>query len=403
MGVYKYKAKNLQGKVIEGETTAANDAELKAYIRGQGYFIVSFEEAGENFELLKRFQKVKIKDITVFCRQFAVLFNSGITILETIEILTLQTGNPKLKEVLRVVYDDIRKGKVLSEALDLHHQIFPEFLRNMIKVGEVSGNLDEILNRMADYYERDNKIKNKVKGAMTYPIVLFFLMIAVVIVLLTVVIPIFADTLSGFGATLPGITQFMINMSDFIKAKFLWIIAVVAAGVTAFLNWRKSAAGREVLDRLMLRVPIIKGVTAKIITARFARSMSILLRSGISMIDAIEIMSTLLGNVEVENRFTTCREDIRKGYGLSKSIQTVGVFPPLLTQMIAVGERTGELDDILARTAGFFDDEVEEAIGRATTMIEPLMLVLMAGVVGSILVSVMLPLMKIMETTMEML
>lgn len=403
MGVYNYKAKNLQGKTIEGETTAANEAELKAYIRSQGYFIVSYAESVENVDLFKSFRKVKVKDITIFCRQFAVLFNSGITILETIEILMLQTGNKKMKDVLRVIYDDIRKGKVLSEAMDLHDSVFPEFLRNMIKVGEVSGNLDEILNRMADYYERDNKIKNKVKAAMTYPVVLFFLMIAVVIVLLTVVIPIFADTLMGFGATLPPITQFMINMSDFVKARFLWIIAGISGGVVLLLNWKKSNAGREVIDRLMLRLPIIKGVSEKIITARFSRSLSILLRSGISMLDAIEIMSKLLGNREVEKRFITCREEVRKGNGLSKAITTVGIFPPLLTQMIAVGERTGELDEILSRTAGFFDDEVEEAVGKATTLIEPIMLILMAIVVGSILVSVMLPLMKIMETTMDML
>lgn len=403
MGVYNYKAKNLQGKLIEGETTAANDAELKAYIRSQGYFIVSYAEVAESVDLFKSFRKVKVKDITIFCRQFAVLFNSGITILETIEILMLQTGNKKMKEVLRVIYDDIRKGKVLSEAMDLHDSVFPEFLRNMIKVGEVSGNLDEILNRMADYYERDNKIKNKVKAALTYPVVLFFLMIAVVIVLLTVVIPIFADTLSGFGATLPPITEFMINMSDFVKAKFLWLLIGISGGVVFFLNWQKSNAGREVIDRLMLRLPIIKGVSEKVITARFSRSLSILLRSGISMLDAIELMSKLLGNREVEKRFMSCREEVRKGNGLSKAITTVGIFPPLLTQMIAVGERTGELDEILSRTAGFFDDEVEEAVGRATTLIEPIMLILMAVVVGSILVSVMLPLMKIMETTMDML
>jgi len=403
LGVYNYKAKNLQGKEIEGETTAANEAELKAYIRSQGYFMVSYSEVAESVDLFRQFRKVKVKDITIFCRQFAVLFNSGITILETIEILMLQTSNKKMKDVLRVIYDDIRKGKVLSEAMDLHDSVFPEFLRNMIKVGEVSGNLDEILNRMADYYERDNKIKNKVRAALTYPVVLFFLMIVVVIVLLTVVIPIFAETLMGFGATLPPLTQFMINMSDFIKAKFLWLIAGVFIGVILLLNWKKSNAGREAIDRLMLRLPIIKGLSEKVITARFSRSLSILLRSGISMLDAIEIMSKLLGNREVEKRFTSCREEVRKGNGLSKAIITVGIFPPLLTQMIAVGERTGELDEILSRTAGFFDDEVEEAVGRATTLIEPIMIIVMALVVGTILVSVMLPLMKIMETTMNML
>jgi type IV pilus assembly protein PilC len=403
LSTYRYKAKNLQGKVIDGEMNVANEAELRAAIRGQGYFMVNCEEVAEEVDLLSNFRKVKIKDITIFCRQFAVLFNSGITILETIEILILQSDNKKLKGILRVVYDDIRRGKVLSEAMDVHSDVFPEFLRNMIKVGEVSGNLDEILNRMADYYERDNKIKNKVKGAMTYPIVLFFLMIAVVIVLLTVVIPIFAETLMGFGATLPAITQIMINLSDFIKGNFLWIIIVVAGIVVVFLNWKRTDSGKEVLDRLMLRIPIIHKIQKKVITARFARSLSILLRSGISMIDAVETMSKLMGNREVEARFISCREEIRKGNSLSKAILSVDIFPPLLTQMIAVGERTGELDEILSRTAGFFDDEVEEAIGKATTMIEPLMLIVMAVIVGTILVSVMLPLMKIMETTMQML
>ncbi len=398
MPVYAYKAKNLKGEALEGDYESVSVESLEYMLREKGFFLVESKKKGTEFTLAGIFGKVSIKDIAVFCRQFAVIINSGITIVEAIGILRDQASKKRAKEVLEEVHSDLQKGRVLSEAMLRYPDMFPEFMQNMVKVGEASGSLDTVLDRLADYYENDNKIHRKVKSAMTYPMILGVLTVGVVILLMVMVLPMFAGVLKDMGGEMPLITKVLIGISGFMVKNLLAIIAFIVLLVIGVSYFIKSEKGRYWFDSLMLKMPVFKSTTVKSITARFARSMNILLKSGIPIINAMEIMGDLIGNKAVERKFIEAREEIQEGRGISGPMKKLGIFPPLLIHMIAVGENTGELDEMLGRTAGFFDDEVEEAIEKMTAMIEPAMIIVMAAIIGCIILSVMLPMISIMST-----
>ncbi|HOL92452.1 MAG TPA: type II secretion system F family protein [Clostridiales bacterium] len=326
-----------------------------------------------------------------------MILNSGITILEAIGILRDQASKRRMKEILEDVYSELQKGRMLSEAIVPYDDLFPEFMKNMIRVGEASGTLDTILNQLADYYEHDFKIRRKVKSAMTYPAILAVLTVAVVTLLMVAVLPMFSNTLTGMGGTLPGITVFLMAVSRFMADNILLLAAVVIIAVILFSYYIRTDNGRLWFDGLKLRLPIVKNTVLKTVTARFARSMSILLKSGIPIVNAMEILKELIGNRAVEKKFAEATDEIKEGKGIAGSMRRLGIFPPLLIHMIVVGENTGELDEMLGRTAGFFDEEVEEAIEKTVSLIEPAMIIIMAAVIGVIILSVMLPMVSIME------
>ena len=397
MPVYRYLAKNLKGETLDGEYETVSLDALEQMLRSKGYFLVKSSVKGGEFTLAGMYGKINAKDIAVFCRQFAVILNSGITILEAIGILKDQASKRRMKEILEDVYSELQKGRMLSEAIVPYDDLFPEFMKNMIRVGEASGTLDTILNQLADYYEHDFKIRRKVKSAMTYPAILAVLTVAVVTLLMVAVLPMFSNTLTGMGGTLPGITVFLMAVSRFMADNILLLAAVVIIAVILFSYYIRTDNGRLWFDGLKLRLPIVKNTVLKTVTARFARSMSILLKSGIPIVNAMEILKELIGNRAVEKKFAEATDEIKEGKGIAGSMRRLGIFPPLLIHMIVVGENTGELDEMLGRTAGFFDEEVEEAIERAVSMIEPAMIIIMATVIGVIILSVMLPMVSIME------
>lgn len=398
MPIYIYSAKNLKGDALEGEFEAASTEVLEQMLRGKGFFLVESRVKGKEFEVSGLGGKINAKDIAVFCRQFAVIISSGITLLEAIGILRDQASKKRMKIILDDIYSELQKGRVLSEAITPYDDMFPEFMKNMIKVGEASGALDTILNQMAEYYEHDYKIRKKVKGAMTYPAILGVLTVGVVVLLMVAVIPMFSDMLSSMGGEMPGITKILMAISNFMVNNLLVITVVVTLAIVFFTYWIKTERGRLWFDGLKLKLPVIKTTVIKTITARFARSMSILLKSGIPIVNAMEIMEDLIGNKAIQENFSTAANDIQEGKGIAGPMKSLGIFPPLLIHMIVVGESTGELDEMLGRTAGFFDEEVEEAIEKAVTMIEPAMIIIMAAIIGVIIISVMLPMVSIMET-----
>ena len=398
MPIYIYSAKNLKGEALEGEFEAASTEVLEQMLRGKGFFLVESRVKGKEFEVSGLGGKINAKDIAVFCRQFAVIISSGITLLEAIGILRDQASKKRMKIILDDIYSELQKGRVLSEAITPYDDMFPEFMKNMIKVGEASGALDTILNQMAEYYEHDYKIRKKVKGAMTYPAILGVLTVGVVVLLMVAVIPMFSDMLSSMGGEMPGITKILMAISNFMVNNLLVITVVVTLAIVFFTYWIKTERGRLWFDGLKLKLPVIKTTVIKTITARIARSMSILLKSGIPIVNAMEIMEDLIGNKAIQENFSTAANDIQEGKGIAGPMKSLGIFPPLLIHMIVVGESTGELDEMLGRTAGFFDEEVEEAIEKAVTMIEPAMIIIMAAIIGVIIISVMLPMVSIMET-----
>jgi len=394
-----YKAKNLQGELLEGAYEAANADTLKYMLSEKGYFLVhSFEKSSSSSVKGLLFGKVKIKDISIMCRQFAVILNSGITLVEAVSILKDQTDKQKLREVLSSVHEEIQKGKMMSDSFAAFPGIFPEFMTSMLRIGEASGSLDLIMNRLAEYYEKENKIHRKIRTALAYPMIIGILTVGIVILLLVVVLPTFSGMLNSFGGKMPGITLALMGLSKFMAKYFLVVLLAGILIVSGISYYLKTVKGRYNFDKLKLNIPVVSKSVVKIITSRFARSMGILLKSGIPIVDAIHILSNLVGNKVVEEKFKDFSDEVKEGKGISGPIKKMNFFPPILINMIAVGESTGELDDMLSRTAGFFDEEVEEAVEKLVALIEPIMIVVMAAIVGSIVLSIILPIISIMSS-----
>jgi len=399
LALYEYSAKNMQGEAVKGELEAPSYEALEEMLRDRGFFITGSRENIIKEQLrIGLLSRVGAREMAVFCRQFSVLLNAGVTIIEAISLLKGQTESKKLDGVIDDISAQLRRGTVLSEAMSAHTDVFEEMLVSMVKVGEASGTMDSIMQRLADYYERDNRIRQKIKSAMTYPIILAVLTVAVIVLLIVQILPMFSDILGQMGEGLPFLTEALIGVSGFFVDNFLIITLVVLAVLIALKYFSKSAIGRLWIDGLKLSLPGLKNVSIKIITARFARSMSILLKSGVPIINAVEIMQRIIGNRVAEQRFESCAQAIREGRGIVGPIREISLFPNLPVHMISIGENSGELDEMLSRTAGFFDLEVEEAIERLTVMIEPLMIIILGAVVGVIIVSVMLPMISIMTS-----
>ncbi|MCR3956371.1 MAG: type II secretion system F family protein [Gudongella sp.] len=396
---YKYKAMTRSGQAIEGLFDADSEAEVVAMIKGNNYLPVKVErDVGSEAQLEMFSKKVKKKDLAIFCRQFFTMIDAGLGIVKCLDILELQTENKTLKKAVGTVQEDVQKGLTLSEGMEKHPRIFPSILVSMVEAGEVSGNLDAILERMAVHFEKENKIENKVKSAMIYPAALMFVSIAVVIFMLTFVMPTFVGMFTGSDVPLPGPTKALLAISDSLRN--FWYIYLAGIGLLVFgtSSYIRTTDGRRNFDNLKLRLPVIKGTSAKVVTSRFTRTLSTLMDSGIPLIKSMEVVSRVVNNKVVEERLLDSIEQIRKGVPLSRSVKDVGVFPPMVDSMIKIGEESGSLDDILLKTADFYDEEVEVALTKLTTLLEPIMIVGMAIVIGFIVIAMYLPMFDMMNT-----
>lgn len=396
---YKYRAIAKNGKTIEGVFEASNENEVIAMIKGNNYLPLQVERdvgAEAKFELFA--QKVKKKDLAIFCRQFYTMLDAGLGIVKCLDIMILQTENKTLKKAVSDVTEDVQKGLTLSEAMKKHQLIFPTILVNMIEAGEVSGNLDSIMERMATHFEKENKLDKKVKGSMIYPSALIVVSVAVVIFMLVFVMPTFTGMFVGSGVPLPWPTQFLLNLSDSIKSYWYIYAGIVGLLVFGITTYKRTEEGRRFFDKMKLRIPVVKDTTKKIITSRFTRTLSTLMDSGIPLIRSMEVVSKVVNNLPVQDEINDSIEQIRKGVPLSRSIKDIGVFPPMVDSMIKIGEESGALDDILLKTADFYDEEVEAALHKMTTLIEPVLIVGMAVVIGFIVIAMYLPMFDMMQT-----
>lgn len=398
MPIYTFRAKSLSGEELSGTQEFVSIEVLKAKLTDQGFFLIDAQIKAKEYSFGEILKRVDMKDISLFCRQFSVILNAGIPIVEATALLRDQVEKKKFRDTLEDVHDQLQRGNLFSSTLQAHPKVFPEFMINMVEVGEASGTLDTIMISLAEYYEKENKLRRKIKSAMTYPMILLVLMVGVVTLLMVKVLPTFANILQSMGGELPALTKVLMGMSDFMVKNMGLIFGIVVLASLGIRILSKNNEFRFWLDALKLRIPVVKVTITKVITARFARSMGILLKSGIPIIRSFEIMSDLLGNRVVAEKFEECRDEVMEGKGISSSIKKMGVFPPMLIHMIEVGEATGQLDEMLTRTAVFFDEEVEEAIEKLTAMIEPLMIVIMAVVVGTVVMAMMLPMVSIMQS-----
>jgi Type II secretory pathway, component PulF len=401
MPIYTFRAKNLNGEELSGTQDFKSLEVLKAMLTDQGYFLIDAQLKAKEYSFSDLLNRVDMKDISLFCRQFSVILNAGIPIVEAMGILRDQVEKKKFRETLEDVHEQLQRGNLFSSTLLAHPNVFPGFMINMVQVGEASGTLDSIMISLAEYYEKENKLRRKVKSAMTYPIILLVLMVSVVTLLMVKVLPTFITILQSMGGELPALTKALMGISGFMIKNMVFIVGIIIVGGVIGNILFKNDEFRYWLDNLKLRIPVVKVTIVKIITARFARSMGILLKSGIPIIRSFEIMNDLLGNRVVAHKFAECRDEVMEGKGISGSIKKMGVFPPMLIHMIEVGEATGQLDEMLTRTAGFFDEEVEEAIAKLTAMLEPAMIVIMAVVVGTVVMAMMLPMVNIMQSVQQ--
>ncbi len=396
---FKYKAITSNGQKIEGVFNAASEEDVVTMIKGNSYLPVKVErDIGQEAQIEIFKSKVKKKDLALFCRQFFTMLDSGLGIVKCLDILEMQTENKTLKPIIGEVNGDVQKGLSLSEAMNKYPDIFPTILTNMVEAGEVSGNLDAILERMAVHFEKENKLENKIRSSMVYPIALLVVSIAVVIFMITFILPTFTGMFAGSGVEIPWPTRVLLGMSDFIKSYWYILLGMLGLMTFTITTFKKSEAGRAFFDGLKLKLPVIKGTTVKIITSRFTRTLSTLMDSGIPLIKSMEVVAKVVNNLPVEEKIEDGIEEIRKGVPLSRAIQNVGVFPPMVDSMIRIGEESGSLDEVLLKTADFYDEEVETSLTKLTTLIEPIMIVGMAIVIGFIVIAMYLPMFDMMQT-----
>ncbi|MBU3127727.1 type II secretion system F family protein [Clostridium tagluense] len=400
MITFKYKVMNQKGEKIEGTFKANSKNEVLAMIEDNSYYPIEIKEVleREQQDLFESFSKVKTKDLYIFCRQFHTMINAGANISNALDVLRKQTANKKLKKCLNEAYDDVQKGISLSEALAKHNDVFPDLLVNMINTGEVSGNLDIIMSRMASHFEKENKINNQLKSAMVYPMVLAGLSVVVVVFLLTFIMPTFVGMFEGSGVELPVPTRIVMGLSKFIRTKWYILLIVIGGGIYGMKTYAKTPAGRLSLDGLKLKLPIIKDTTEKVIVSRFTRTLATVLASGVPLVQALDVVQKVVGNKVAEKNLGQVKEKVLKGVSLGEALGETTIFPVMLHSMIKIGEESGSLDDILDKTANFYDEELEAALKRMTTMIEPLMIIIMGVLIGFIVIAMMMPMFDMFKT-----
>lgn len=395
MAIFKYKAINSEGQRIEGSQSADSESQIREMLLSNQYYPLSIEK--ENSKSKKSFsfnRKVKLKDIAVFCRQFYVMLDSGLSIGKALNILIEQCEKPKLREALIGVNGELKRGETLASSMRKRKDVFPNLLTSMIDAGERSGNLDIILKRMAEYYEKETKIRGKIKSAMIYPIVLGVVAIIAITFILTFVMPTFVQMFEENNVDLPMSTKMVLETSKVLGKYGIIIFLILVTAIILLGKYLKSEEGQYKLSSINLKIPVIKKLTQKIIVSRFTRTMGIVSSSGMSLVTSIEIVASVVGNKIAERELLKVKEKVLKGEGLGDSIMNIKIFPPMLASMVKIGEEAGSLDSILDKTADFYDDELEREIKTATALIEPSMIVLMGIIIGFLLISILTPMFK---------
>lgn len=395
MAIFKYKAINSEGQRIEGSQSADSESQIREMLLSNQYYPLSIEK--ENSKSKKSFSfnsKVKLKDIAVFCRQFYVMLDSGLSIGKALNILIEQCEKPKLREALIGVNGELKRGETLASSMRKRKDVFPNLLTSMIDAGERSGNLDIILKRMADYYEKETKIRGKIKSAMIYPIVLGVVAIIAITFILTFVMPTFVQMFEENNVDLPMSTKMVLGTSKMLGKYGIIIFLILVTAIILLGKYLKSEEGQYKLSSINLKIPVIKKLTQKIIVSRFTRTMGIVSSSGMSLVTSIEIVASVVGNKIAEKELLKVKEKVLKGEGLGDSIMNIKIFPPMLASMVKIGEEAGSLDSILDKTADFYDDELEREIKTATALVEPSMIVLMGIIIGFLLISILTPMFK---------
>jgi len=400
MPVYTYKIKNSEGQVFSGETKVESKEVLLDLFNKHGYKPVEIIEKTfvTDVSQIKIFRKkVKTADLAQFCRQFAIMLEAGISIANALDVLRVQTVNPTLRECLNDIYNNIQKGISLSNVMRSFPDIFPPILLSMVEAGEVSGQLDRVFVKMAEHFEKEHKNKQKLKGAMTYPAIVLTVAIIVVAILVLKVIPTFGEALQGMNVELPALTQVMLNISYFFSLYWYIVLFGLFMIIFGIKMLAKTDRGKKILDKTLLRLPVVSDVIKTVLTARFSRTMSTLLSSGVLLLESLQIAKRVINNSIIQEKMDKSIETVKQGRSLTQSVVEMQYFPPLVISMVKTGEEAGNLDETLQKAADFFEDQSEEKIQRLMTFIEPLIMVVLGGIVAFILFSVLYPMLSVYQ------
>lgn len=406
MPTYVARVRDAKGNARKEKIIAANPFAARSNLRERGFVIQDLKQAQEfKFsgdldlgQFQAAFTSVSVKDKAIFSRQFAVLTNAGVAIVRSLGVLAEQAGNPKLKKALLEISEDVQQGVTLSEAMRKHPACFDNLYVSMVQAGEVGGVLDEVMNRLSKLLEDVARLQNQVKSALAYPVAVGFLAVLIFLGMTIFLIPIFADIFKQLGVELPALTQFMLTISEVLRSwRIIIPFAIFIGGSFFYKQYYKTRLGRETIDRLSLKMPLFGDLIQKSAVARFSRTFGALTRSGVPILTALEIVRDTAGNQVIANALDASRQEIQQGGMISVALKKDDVFPLMAIQMISIGEETGELDQMLMKVADFYEDEIEQAVKALTSVIEPVMIVVLGGMVGTILLSMYLPMFKVFE------
>lgn len=402
MPLFSYKARDTGGKVISGELEAGNKTIVVDKLRAMGYFVASVEEIKPkadslNLDIGEFFVKIKPKDLVIFNNQLATMISSGLTLTSSLNILTQQIENTKLKKVVAQIRDDVEGGTSFSAAIEKHPNAFPSLFVNMIRAGETGGALDEILHRLSIFSEQAEEVRSNVKTALTYPVLIVVIASGVVSFMVFGVFPKFEAMFKGMGVDLPLPTQILLNLSHILKKYWLGVIISLVISVVLFIKYNRTKAGKLIIDTLILKVPIFGELLQKVAISRFSRTLGTLLTSGVPIMQSLRIVQATVGNEAVAKVIESVIDHVNRGESMAKPLRENRIFPPMVGHMVSVGEEAGTLDTILGKIADFYDKEVADSVKRLSSVIEPILLVGIGGFVGLVALALFLPMFNMVK------
>jgi type IV pilus assembly protein PilC len=391
--MWQWVAVTKKGRKLKGELEAVTEQIAESQLKKRNLKILKLKPKPKDLFASIAFMqpKVKNKDIVIFTRQFSTMIDAGLPLVQGLNILAEQNPNPTFKSILRQLTKDVEGGSTLAEAMKKHPKVFDNLFVNLIAAGEVGGILDTILQRLATFIEKAEELKSRIKGALTYPIVVLAIAFIVIAVILIFVIPVFQDMFASFGSALPAPTQLVVAMSDFMKGNIHWIILAIIAFVFAFKQYANTKGGRKTIDTWSLKLPVFGDLLKKTAVARFTRTLGTMMSSGVPILDSLEIVAKTAGNVVLEEIIYDVRGSIAEGQTIAEPLSENDIFPGMVIQMISVGEATGALDTMLEKIADFYDKEVDNAVDALTSMLEPLLMLFLGGAIGGLVVAMYLP------------
>ncbi len=399
MATFTYQVRDTTGKMIRSSMEAETMRQVRDALREKNFFIVKIEEpktglqADLNIPLLDG--QPSLKQVALFSRQLATMINSGLPLVQSLAIMQKQLDHKGFQKIIKTVRTDVEGGLPFSDSLAKHPKVFNRLFLNLVRAGEVSGTLDTVLDRVAAFQEKDLALRGKIKGALTYPVVVMCFALLVTYFLLTTIVPQFAGILSNLGGELPLITRGLIAVSNFLQTKTLFLVPIIGGIIAAYTFYYRTPQGRHNIDAIKLKIPVFGNLLSKSALASFSRTFSLLLKSGVNIIESLDITRGTAGNAIIEESIENAKEAVQRGEQISQPLAASKVFPPMVTSMVAIGEETGALDTMLSKVADFYDREVDEAVDQLTAALEPLMIVFLGGIVGLIVAGMFLPMFSI--------